>query len=199
MKNRVTETRMNSKINDTFFDNFPEIESERLIFKNFTIADATDGLSIRSDERVMKYMDTETPKTVNEFEKRIELYHTSFEEKKGITWAIVEKVSNKIIGDFGFWKIDVKHHRGEIGYVLHPEYWGKGYMKETMRALLEVGFNQLNLHSIEANVNPKNESSKKLLLNMGFKQEAYFRENYFFEGKYLDSVIYSLLESDLKK
>ena len=81
MKKRVTETRMNLKIDDTFFDNFPEIESERLIFKNFTIADASDGLSIRSDERVMKYMDTETPKTEKEFEKRIEMYHTSFEGK----------------------------------------------------------------------------------------------------------------------
>ena len=196
MRNKI---RMDLKINENFFDTFPEFESERLLFRNFLIGDSSVGHLIRSDERVMKYMDTETPKTVHDYEKRIEMYHNSFEEKKGITWAIIEKSSNQLIGDFGFWRIDKQHHRGEIGYVLHPEYWGKGYMKEALKRLLKVGFEQLKLHSIEANVNPENESSKGLLRSLGFKQEAYFRENYFFEGKYLDTLIFSLLESDLEK
>jgi len=56
----------------------------------------------------------------------------------------------------------------------------------------------MKLHSIEANVNPLNEKSKKVLERVGFKKEAYFRENYLFDGKFLDSVIYSLLEKDLQ-
>jgi ribosomal-protein-alanine N-acetyltransferase len=70
-------------------------------------------------------------------------------------------------------------------------------MSETLKILIDFGFNDLRIHSIEANVNPKNEKSVQLLEKLNFKKEAYFRENYFFNGKFVDSIIYSLLESDL--
>ena len=62
-----------------------------------------------------------------------------------------------------------------------------------MAAVLPVGFDQVGLHSIEANVSPENIASRRLLEKFGFKQEAYFKENYYFNGEFLDSVIYSLL------
>ena len=95
-----------------------------------------------------------------------------------------------------FFKIDSKHHRAEIGYTLEPNYWGKGYMTEVMCRLFSFGFNDFNLHSFEANINPQNEKSKGILLKLGFQKEAYFRENFFYKGEYLDSEIYSLLEKD---
>ncbi len=188
---------MNMKINDAVFDNFPILESERLIFRAYTKEDARAILQIRSDKRVMKYMDSITPKTITDSEKKIVEIQKAFDEQKGITWAIVEKKSNTLIGDFGFWRFDKINNRGEIGYVLSPSFWAFGFMKETMNTLIRFGFNELNLHSIEANVNTENENSKQLLLRVGFKLEAHFRENYFFEGKYLDSLIYSLLQSDI--
>ena len=90
-----------------------------------------------------------------------------------------------------------EHCRAEIGYALKPEYWWKGYMYETISRMLRFGFENMKLHSIEANVNPANARSKKLLEKIGFKKEAYFRENYLFDNKFLDSIIYSLLEIDL--
>ena len=92
-----------------------------------------------------------------------------------------------------------QHCRGEIGYALKPEYWGKGFMTEALKTIIDFGFHKMNLHSIEANVNPKNQKSKKLLKRLGFRKEAYFRENYLFEGKFLDSEIYSLLKKDLSR
>jgi ribosomal-protein-alanine N-acetyltransferase len=82
--------------------------------------------------------------------------------------------------------------------MLLPEYWGKGIATEAMHVVLQVAFNGLKCHSIEVNVNPENEASKNLLLKMGFQQEAYFRENYYYDGKFLDSAIFSLLEKDFK-
>jgi ribosomal-protein-alanine N-acetyltransferase len=72
-------------------------------------------------------------------------------------------------------------------------------MHETLKRMAKFGFNNMKLHSIEANVNPGNEKSKRVLEKIGFKKEAYFRENYLFNGKFLDSIIYSLLEKDLKE
>ncbi|MGE5859464.1 MAG: GNAT family N-acetyltransferase, partial [Ignavibacteria bacterium] len=64
---------------------------------------------------------------------------------------------------------------------------------------LNYGFKVMNLHSIEANVNPDNKASIRLLERNNFTREAYFKENYFYNGKFLDSAIYSLLISEFKK
>jgi len=70
-------------------------------------------------------------------------------------------------------------------------------MYETINTVVRFGFENIKLHSTEANVNPANEKSKRVLEKIGFKKEAYFRENYLFNNKFLDSIIYSLLEKDL--
>ena len=86
-----------------------------------------------------------------------------------------------------------EHYRAEIGYLLHPDYQQKGIMDEALKAVIKYGFETMQLHSIEANVNPANAASMKLLEKNGFVKEAYFKENYFYNGQFLDSVIYSLL------
>jgi ribosomal-protein-alanine N-acetyltransferase len=119
-----------------------------------------------------------------------------YTNKKVIYWMLQEKASGTVIGDFSFWNMDHKHHRTEIGYTLHSDFWGKGYMKEAMLTLFSFGFKDLNIHSFEANTNPKNKNSKNILLKLGFKKEAYFRESFFYNGEYLDSEIFCLLEKD---
>jgi ribosomal-protein-alanine N-acetyltransferase len=68
-------------------------------------------------------------------------------------------------------------------------------MNEAMTAVINYGFDDLKLHSIEANVNPGNASSIRLLERSGFIREAYHRENYYYNGHFLDSAIYSLVNS----
>ena len=185
-------------INNIPFENFPTLETERLLLRKFRLNDASAILSIRSDEQVMKYMDTEWHKNIPNSENFIAKNLESYEKKEGIFWAIVAKENKEFLGDFAFWKIDKKNSRAEIGYTLKPKFWRKGYMKEAIIAIIGFGFNNLQLHSLEANVNPKNNNSSELLKNIGFRKEAYFRENYFYNGTYLDSEIFSLLETDFK-
>ncbi|QXP61896.1 GNAT family N-acetyltransferase [Olleya sp. HaHaR_3_96] len=160
--------------------------------------DAQTLLNLRSNKAISKYMDTTIPKRIEDTEQRIEGYIKAFKEEKGITWAIIEKENNTIIGNFGIWSIDQQHSRGEIGYILNPSFWGKGYMTEALTTLINFGFRDLNLHSFSANVNLENVNSKTLLLKFGFKLEALFRENFYYNGQFLDSEIYCLLQSDLK-
>ncbi len=187
---------MNKVINENVFDNFPLLESERLNYRDFKEIDAQKLFEIRSDKRVMNYMDTIKHQSIDDAKDLIYNIHKSFEEKNGINWVIIEKSSEQLVGYFGFWRLMKDHCRAEVGYALSPEFWGKGYMTEAVDIMLDFGFNELKLHSIEANVNPNNDSSIKLLERSGFRKEAYFRENYLFNGKFIDSVIYSLLESD---
>ena len=189
---------MNKKINYHIFDNFPQLESDRLVFREFDMNDATELFLIRSNDKVMNYMDSYKHQTIQDSELLITQVQKSFEEKTGINWAIIEKSTNELIGYFGYWRLIKEHCRAEIGFALKPEFWGKGFMKETLVRLVDFGFNNLRIHSIEANVNPENESSIHLLENFGFKKEAYFRENYLYNGQYIDSMIFCLLETDLK-
>ena len=187
---------MNYKINDKCFDIYPRLETERLLLEEITINDAQDLYEIRSDSKVMKYFDREMHKKIDDTLEMIEEIKKSFKEKNGITWIMKEKDSKKVIGYLGFWRLIRDKVRGEIGYALKPAYWNKGFMKESLIKIIGFGFNEFGLHSIEANVNPENINSIKSLERIGFKKEAYFREDYFFQGKFLDSVIYSLLETD---
>jgi ribosomal-protein-alanine N-acetyltransferase len=185
-------------INEIYFKDFPLLESERLFLRKLSLEDAPDVQLTRSDEKVMIYMDSERHKTLEYSENFISENLKMYEQKRGMFWALIEKSSQKLIGDFAFWKIDAKNSRAEIGYTLKPEFWGKGFMKEAMIEILNFGFDHLKLHSIEANINPENNNSRGILKKLGFQKEAYFRENYFFNGDYLDSEIYSLLKTDFK-
>lgn len=190
---------MITEIDKSIFNSFPEFESERLLFRKFLLSDAKDLLLIRSNDDVMRFMDVPRHNSISDSEKLIQLIDESYKKESGIDWSIIEKHSNSFIGYIGFIRIFPEHCRAEIGYALKREYWGKGYMYETINRIVRFGFENMKLHSIEANVNPENERSKKVLERIGFKREAYFRENYLFDGKFLDSIIYSLLEKDLTK
>lgn len=104
-----------------------------------------------------------------------------------------------MLGYVGFWRIDLDNHRAEVGYSLLEKYFGKGIGNEALAAVIQYGFTQQQFHSLEANTNPANIVSQKLLEKNGFVREAYFRENYYFDGKFIDSAIYSLLKSDWEK
>jgi len=189
---------MNTQLSSKPFDEFPVLESERLIFRKFDKKDAIALFKVRSNEQVMKYMDTLTHKSPSDSSILISSITTDFKNKVGLNWAIIHKSDNQLIGSFSFWRLIKQHCRAEIGYSIHPNYWGKGLMNETFKTLIEFGFNNLQLHSIEANVNPLNQQSIKLLERVGFKKEAHFRQNFFHNGKFMDSFIYCLLESDIR-
>ena len=66
-------------------------------------------------------------------------------------------------------------------------------MKEALMAVIDFGFNEMKLHSIEGQINPENVVSGVVLEKCGFTREAYFKENFYFQGKFFDSAVYSLL------
>ncbi len=162
------------------------------------LKDSEAIFQLRSNPEVMKYMDTETCLNSQDAEIFINRQIESNNNEQGANWGIYLDNSDKAIGYAGFWRINKAHFRGEIGYALDPEYWRNGLMKEVLECVARFGFQNLGLHSIEANINPDNKASAKLLLKLGFKLEAKFKENFYFNGSFLDSEIYSLLKSNFK-
>lgn len=175
------------------FNPFPIITTPRLILRAIVAEDAEEIFALRSDAEVMKYIDRPLAKIAEEAIEFIKKNIDQIAANEGISWAISLKPGNALIGNIAFWKVDKENHRAEIGYMLHKAFHQKGIMQEALTAVLQFGFNAMHLHSVEANINPDNEASKRILLKNNFKQEAYFKENFYFDGKFLDSEIYSLL------
>ena len=175
------------------FDPFPTITTDRLLLRQITSDDANEILSLRCNKEVMQYLDRDPLQTTEEAVQLIQKITDSLESNDGITWGIELKTGSALIGTIGFWRTDKQNLRAEIGYMLHPAYQRKGVVQEALTMALDYAFNTMHVHSIEANVNKDNVASMKLLEKNNFVKEAHFRENYYYNGQFLDSVIYSLL------
>lgn len=180
------------------FTPFPELKTERLVLRRMLMEDAHALFEMRSDERVMQFLDRPRAKTIADAENLIRLIDHDIDSNIGITWGVSLHGTSRLIGTMGFWNITKAHFRAEIGYLLHPDFQGKGLMMEAAKKTIDFGFREMGLHSIEANINPNNLRSAKMLEKCGFVKEAHFRENYYYDGKFLDSMIYSLLNNPLK-
>ena len=177
------------------FTPFPLLTTERLLLRQVDETDAGQVLLLRSDEVSMQFLDKPRMQSLTEAELLIRKINADVTANEGITWAIVLKENpSLLIGTIGLWRIIKDHYRAEIGYMLLPEYFNKGYMKEAINEVIKFSFYKLNLHSIEAHINPANTASAAVLKNTGFIQEAYFRENFYYKGVFKDTVVYSLVK-----
>ena len=186
-------------MNEDIFSISPLIKTDRLIMKLHTLEDVEDMFVVRSHPKVMKYLDTNPAENTDVVRDRIVQIIEDFKHKKAVNLTIrLQSNPTEAIGYMSLWRIDKHNNRGEIGYALKDNYWGKGYAIEAGKALLDYSFNKAELHSLMANINPHNQSSRNLLLKLGFQKEAYHREDFFFNGEYLDSEIYGMTLSDYK-
>jgi [ribosomal protein S5]-alanine N-acetyltransferase len=176
------------------FTPFPEIKTKRLLLRRMTDADAPELLFLRSDEKTMQYIDREKTKSLEEAATFIQMINTAIDNNESVMWAItLSDKPDTVIGNISYWRIINQHYRAEVGYMLHPDFWNKGLMKEALLSVIDFGFNEMKLHSIEAHINPENAVSGILLEKCGFEREAYFKEDFYFRGKFIDSAVYSLV------
>lgn len=178
------------------FSPFPQLQTARLQLRRITPADTGGVLILRSDVNAMKHIGRPLMVTEADARELIDKMESGIQQNTAIGWGITLTNDNRIIGSVGFHRIFPEHARAEIGYMLLPSYWGAGLATEAIRAALQYGFEQMNLHSVEANVDPLNAKSIRVLKKFGFVKEAYFRENFWFNGRFLDSEIYSLLKRE---
>ncbi|MDS0525669.1 GNAT family N-acetyltransferase [Clostridium sp. SHJSY1] len=176
------------------FEKFPVIETERLKLRELTKKDSRDVFSILSLEEVTKYYGMHPMKQISQAEKLIEKFKISYEIGNAIRWGIEIKNCNRIIGTCGFHSWNRRHFRAEIGYELNREFWGLGYGKEAIQAIIKYGFNEMNLERIEAIVYPENKKSEKMLKKMNFTYEGLLRKYAYFRDKHQDLNMFSIIK-----
>ena len=181
------------------FSPFPLLESERLHFRKLTNEDAPQIIVLRGNPETMKFIPRPLTTTLEEAMAHINIIEEKIVNNEGINWAITVKGNPKFIGLIGHYRISAENHRCEMGYMILPQHQGKGYVSEAIDAVLEYGFNDLQMHSIEAVIDPENKASERVLQKNGFVKEAHILENELHDGKFWDTVIYSILKRNFRK
>lgn len=188
-----------NQLNDQIFLDVPSFDLGDIRLRQQNEKDAAYIFRLRSNETVNRYLDQYLFTSIERAEEFLRQNLDKFAKKEGLFWVIEDLASGQVIGDFTLWDIDRKDLRAELGHTLHPDFWGKGIMTKVAHTIIPFAFNDLGIHSLKADINPNNDSSRKLLLKLGFKKEAYFRESYHYNNQFLDTEVYGLLQGDYQK
>ena len=110
-------------------------------------------------------------------------------------YAIVYKETGKMIGTIEVHSY--KGHKGEIGFVLHPEFWNKGIMTEAAKMLIIYAFEILELKRLSYNYFIFNQRSKRVCEKLEFQFEGVLRKKFqMFNGEFIDEAVSSITDDD---
>jgi RimJ/RimL family protein N-acetyltransferase len=172
------------------------IRTERLTVRAMTLADIDDVYLYQSREDVCRYVPFE-PRTLEEVTAKVAGFSTELTlEADGDYWQLAIVRSDepgRVIGDVFFRLKSIADATGEIGWSLHPDFSGQGYMTEAASAILDLAFGTLKLHRVMAVLDPRNGPSKALCGRLGMRREAYFVEDGWFKGEWGDTEIHAIL------
>lgn len=173
---------------------FPSpLSAERLALRFMTADDVDDIHAYQSRPDVCRYLLFEPRDRAMVAEKVAQ--HAEARELRGDGdyWQIAIEHDGRVIGDVYFTVKSLEQQTGEIGWTLHPDFHGRGYMSEAAGAVLAVAFGQIGLRRVIAELDPRNAGSTALCRRLGLREEAHFVEDVWFKGEWADTGIYAIL------
>ena len=178
--------------------NLPTLETERLILRKMTPADAKAVFAYASDPEVTRYVIWDTHRTIEDSESFLRSTVERYENAEAADWGIVRKANGRFIGGCGIVEWDLDHARAEMGYVLSREYWGQGLISEAVRAMISFGFERMVLNRIEARCMVENVASARVMEKAEMTYEGTLRKREFIKGAYRDIKLYAILKSEYR-
>jgi RimJ/RimL family protein N-acetyltransferase len=178
------------------WSHLPTINTSRLSLRAISAADVDDFYAVYSNPEVMRYWSTPPLLDRIAASKLIAEIPEGFSRHELLKWGITLRADDKLIGSVTLFHPDFTHRRVEIGYALGRAYWRQGYMQETLEAVLNHAFEELNFHRIEADVDPRNTASVRTLERLAFQREGFLRERWQVNGEIQDAYFYGLLRPD---
>jgi len=174
------------------FKPFPELSTQRLTLRQIKMEDENEIFALRSDDRVNQFLDRLKAHSIEDARSFINKINTGIQKNELIFWAINFKNETRLIGTICLWNISKENDKAEIGYELYPDFQGKGIMQEAFSKVMEYGFEEMKLQTIEAYTTAGNHSSIKLLEKYHFKKETTLENKNDEPEGMMKIVIYSL-------
>jgi [ribosomal protein S5]-alanine N-acetyltransferase len=174
----------------------PTIPTSRVHLRWLEARDVPALFEIFGDPETVRYWSRPPLLGVAEATEMLASIHRQFAEKSLFQWGIATNEDDRAIGTCSLFGMSIPHRRAELGFAIHRSHWRKGYASEAAGALVRFAFETLDLHRLEADVDPRNGASIRCLESLGFKREGYARERYHLLGELQDSVQYGVLRRE---
>lgn len=171
--------------------------SDRLVLREFVDADEASVHAYASDPVVSQFMDW-GPNSIEDTRAFIDQAIAQAREptRRVFALAVVDARSQAVIGSAALSVTDIENRCGEIGYVLHQDFWSKGLATEAAQALLQFGFDRLHLRRISATCHPDNHASSRVLDKAGLSFEGCLPCHALVRGVWRDSLLYAVISDD---
>lgn len=177
--------------------------SARLRLRALQMSDAPALFAIHADPEFARFWSSPPWTEMAQAEQLIAQDQIDLAGGEHVRLGIERLEDGALLGSCTLFKIHAGNRRAELGYGLGPAHWGKGYAQEAVSALLGFGFADveqggLGLHRVEADIDPANQGSARLLERLGFQREGLLRERWIVSGVVSNSAIYGLLQPEWK-
>lgn len=169
--------------------------TERLILKKIEPGDHLNIYKGLSHPEVIRYYGVHYY-SLEETEEQMKWYSNLEKSGSGMWWTIRLKENNHFCGAIGYNDLQEEHKKAEIGFWLLPEFWGKGFVRESANAVINYIFKELDLHRLEAYVEAENENSSKALRKLGFKHEGRMVDSEVKNGLYISIDLFARINPD---
>lgn len=173
----------------------PTLATNRLILRPIQISESSRIQELAGHPDIYKTtLNIPHPYEEGMAEKWISTHSSEFYEGNGITLGIELKENKILIGTIGV-SVNKKHLRGEIGYWIGVDFWGKGYCTEATIKAIEYGFTELKLHKIMGRHFESNPASGKVMKKAGMHKEGKHIDEFFKDGHFLTYISYGIINA----
>lgn len=171
------------------------LTTDRLLLRDFTTGDVDAVHAYAADPEVCRYMEwgPNSREQTGEFVDEM-VAAAARPDRTSLTWAVT--VGGVLVGACMLAVTSAQHRRGEVGYVLAREHWGKGYATEAAAAVLAFARDELGLERVEATCRPGNVASQRVLAKLGMRQEGVLRFHMLIRGRREDSLLFAVVVGD---
>jgi len=174
------------------------IETDRLIVRPFRKADLDDLADIHGRPEVARYLYWEA-RSLDEVRTVLASKITQAvlrEDGRRLTLAVELPELRRLVGEVTLAWLSREHRQGEIGFILHPDFQGRGIATEAAQVVLRLGFEGLDLHRIIGRCDARNLGSARVMERLGMRREAHFVESEIFKGEWGDELLYAILQEE---
>lgn len=174
----------------------PVLETQRIRLRPYRADDDLAMFALYSDPRVMRYWSFAPWVELAQARTYLSRALDGMDSGEIFPWAIADRDSDRLIGALTLFSLHAEQLRAEVGYSLSPDFQGRGLAAEALRLGLAHAIDSLGLVRIEADIDPRNEASARLLERLGFVREGLLRKRWRVNGEICDSAFYGLLAED---
>lgn len=189
------------------FSSFPELRTDRLKLRDLRSDDAEALSALHRAPDVMRFLNHEPADTVEKAHDVLAWFQEAYLRREAIHWAITLRGAitlrettpleqDHLIGMCGVYNWDRSNRRVDLGYILHPDHWNRGFVTEATRAITRWSFEALALHRVQADCTEGNFGSARVLLKCGFKHEGTWRENTWEHGRFVNIQQFGVLRHE---